>query len=205
MSQHEDEDKNTFEVDASVDDAINEALKSVERHEPKGAAHRQAESKIAELEAALQAKSDEAGQFKDKYLRSVADLENFRKRALREKDEARTYGAESLLRDLLVVLDNMERAVEASGELEQIKQGVKMTHDQFKQILRQHGVEVVEASGSPFDPAHHEAVAHIETADHLPGTIMQEHRRGYKFRERLLRPAMVSVAKGLPKAPEGNS
>lgn len=211
MSQHE-EEKTGLDVDVSVDDAINEALKSVERRESKSSSRGGAdekiaglEAKVAELEAALQAKTEEGAQFKDKYLRSVADLENFRKRALREKDEARQYGAENLLRDLLVVIDNMERAMEASGEIDQIKQGVKMTHDQFKQILKQHGVEVVEAHGAPFDPARHEAVAHIETADHLPGTIMQEHRRGYKFRERLLRPSMVSVAKALPQNPEGNS
>lgn len=211
MSQHEEDEKTGLDVDVSVDDAINEALKAVERRESKGASRAgdekiaALEAKAAELEAAVQTKTEEAAQFKDKYLRSVADLENFRKRALREKDEARTYGAENLLRDLLVVIDNMERAMEAAGEIDQIKQGVKMTHDQFKQILRQHGVEVVEAHGAPFDPAHHEAVAHVETADHLPGTIMQEHRRGYKFRERLLRPSMVSVAKALPQAPEGNS
>lgn len=204
MSQHEEEDKHSFQVD--IDESVlDEALKSVEKREPKSAAHAKADEKIGELEAALQGKTEEAAQFKDKYLRAVADLENFRKRALKEKDEARQYGAENLLRDLLVVLDNMERAVDAAGDLEQIKQGVKMTHDQFKQILRQHGVVVVEAAGSPFDPAHHEAVAHIETSEHPPGTVMQEHRRGYKFRERLLRPSMVSVAKALPQAPESNS
>lgn len=195
--EDQDNPDHTFKVEVD-DDVLNEALQSVERTERRGGKDKQLEEKIAELEARLKSASEESAQFKDKYLRSVADFDNFRKRALRDKDEARQYGAESLLRDLLVVLDNLERAVTAAGEAEQIKQGVKMTHDQFKQILRQHGVEIIECAGAPFDPAHHEAVAHVETGEHAPGVVVEEHRRGYKFRERLLRPAMVSVAKALP-------
>lgn len=198
-----DQDQNQ-DLSVDLDAAMNEALKSVERAErTTGGDTQKLEDRIAELEAEAKAKADEAAQFKDKYLRSVADLDNFRKRALREKEEARTYGAENLLRDLLNILDNMERAIEASGDAESIKQGVKMTHDQFKSILRQHGVEIIEAAGTPFDPAHHEAVAHVESAEHAPGTVMQEHRRGYKFRERLLRPSMVSVAKPQAKPESG--
>jgi molecular chaperone GrpE len=187
--------EHTFHVEGVDDDVLNEALKAVEKTEVKGGDKAKLEERIAELEAEVKAKSEEALQFKDKFMRSVADLDNFRKRALKEKEEARHYGAENLLRDLLNTLDNMERAIEATGDVDSIKQGVKMTHDQFKQILRQHGVEVIEAHGTPFDPAHHEAVAHVESAEHPPGTVMQEHRRGYKYRDRLLRASMVSVAK----------
>jgi molecular chaperone GrpE len=195
--------EHTFRVE--VDDAVlNEALNAVERSARSEGGDKKLEDKIAELEARLKSASDEAAQMKDKYLRSVADFDNFRKRALRDKEEARQYGAENLLRDLLVVLDNMERAVGAAGDLESIKQGVKMTHDQFKQILKQHGVEIIESAGAPFDPSHHEAVAHVETAAHSPGVVIEEHRRGYKFRERLLRPAMVSVAKALPGESSGS-
>jgi molecular chaperone GrpE len=204
MSENENknEPSHTFKVDVD-EDILNEAMRAVEEKEPSGSARRGLDEKIAQLEAELTAKTEEANQNKDKYLRSVADFDNFRKRALREKDEARQYGAENLLRDLLVILDNMERAVEAAGDAEQIKQGVKMTHDQFKGILKQHGVEILESAGNPFDPARHEAVAHIETEEHAPGTVMAEHRRGYKFRDRLLRPAMVSVAKALSPS-QGN-
>lgn len=195
------ENEHTFRVDVD-DNTLNDALAAVERRAGKGDGGKEKlESRIAELETQLAVRAEESAQFKDKYLRAVADFDNFRKRSLREKEEARHYGAENLLRDLLVILDNMERAVEAAGDTEQIKQGVKMTHDQFKSILRQHGVEIIESHGSPFDPAKHEAVAHVETDEQSPGTVMQEHRRGYLLRERLLRPAMVSVAKAAAPKP----
>lgn len=187
------------------EDAVQEALRAVEERERQG---RRADSpqelanRIEQLERDLAFKAQEVAEFKDKYLRAMADLDNMRKRMLREREEARHYGAEHLLRDLLVVLDNLERAMQASGDVTQIREGVRLTHDQFKHILRQHGVEVIEAAGAPFDPAHHEAVAHIETEVHPPGVVVEEHRRGYRYRERLLRPAMVSVAK--PKSAEAN-
>jgi molecular chaperone GrpE len=190
-------------LDESADDVIAEALRSVEAVERESRGANPPEKRTAELELALEGKKAEADEWKDKYLRSVADFENLRKRALKEREESRKYGGESLLRDLLQVLDNMERAVEAAGGVEQIKEGVKLTHDQFKQIMRQHGVEIVEAAGSPFDPVHHEAVAHVSSDEHAPGTVVEEHRRGYRFHERLLRPAMVSVAKA-PALPEGD-
>lgn len=201
-NENDNEPAHTFKVD--VDDAtLNEALRAVEKKESGDGERDGLEERVAQLEAELKAKTEEANQHKDKHLRSVADFDNFRKRALREKEEARHYGAENLLRDLLVILDNMERAVEAAGDTEQIKQGVKMTHDQFKGILKQHGVEILESAGNPFDPSRHEAVAHIETNEHAPGTVILEHRRGYRLRDRLLRPSMVSVAKALtPASPE---
>ena len=189
------EKQHTFQVELPEDD-LEEALKAVERRE---AAAKQsgedADEMVRELEERLEAAEKQAQEWKDKYLRTAADFENLRKRALRDREEARLYGAESLLRDLLVVLDNMERAIDAAGEAEQIREGVKLTHDQFKHILGQHGVEVIEAAGGPFDPAHHEAVAHVPSPEHDAGTIIEEHRRGYRYRERLLRPTMVSVAK----------
>ncbi len=199
-NDNENETSHTFKVD--VDDAmLDEALRAVEGKEAGNGARKGLEERIEQLEAELNAKTEEANQHKDKHLRSVADFDNFRKRALREKEEARHYGAENLLRDLLVILDNMERAVEAAGDTEQIKQGVKMTHDQFKGILKQHGVEIMESAGNPFDPSRHEAVAHIETDEQPPGTVIHEHRRGYRLRDRLLRPSMVSVAKSIAPAP----
>ena len=195
--------EHTFKVEVP-EDALNEALRAVERREAERPDEGQVlENKITELEAALQAKTNEAADYKDKYVRSVAEMDNMRKRMLREKEEARHFGAENLLRDLLVVIDNLERAAEASGDANQIKEGVRLTHDQFKSILRRHGVEVVEAAGSPFDPARHEAVAHVVSEAHAPGTVIEEHRRGYLFRDRLLRPSMVSVAKA-PEPPAAN-
>ncbi len=189
-ASQEEEREHSFQVEID-DDTLQEALRAVERS--KGPS---AEERVKELEAEVEAKAREAADWRDKALRAAADLENFRRRALKEKDEARTYGAENLLRDLLVILDNMDLALAAKGDAEQIKQGVKMTHDQFKQVLKQHGVEVIEATGSPFDPHHHEAVAHVPSEEHPAGVVTEEHRRGYRFRERLLRASMVSVSKG---------
>ena len=184
----------TFEVDVD-ESTLNDALKAVEQREAAAQPGPGASARVADLEAQVKALAEESAAHKDKYLRAVADLENFRKRALREKDEARLYGAENLLRDVVVVLDNLDRALTAQGDAEQIRQGVRMTQEQFRSILRQHGVEAVESVGAVFDPTRHEAVAHIETDAHPPGTVLEEHRKGYRFRERLLRPAMVSVAK----------
>ena len=192
----------TFEVDVD-ESTLSDALKAVEQREAESLSGPDASARVADLEAQVKALAAESAAHKDKYLRAVADLENFRKRALREKDEARLYGAENLLRDVVVVLDNLDRALTAQGDAEQIRQGVRMTQEQFRSILRQHGVEAVESVGAVFDPTRHEAVAHIETDAHPPGTVLEEHRKGYRFRERLLRPAMVSVAKA-PAPPSGN-
>ncbi len=205
--ENQDENSPSFRIEGA-EEAMQEALRAIEEREAREKDARKKgsgnDARVAELEKELEARSAEANEWKEKALRTMADFENLRKRALREKEEARHYGAENLLRDLLQVIDNMERAVEAAGEAEQIREGVRLTHDQFKGILRQHGVEVIESTGSAFDPHRHEAVAHVPTAEHEPGMVIQEHRRGYRLRERLLRPAMVSVAKALeaPKTEE---
>ena len=193
----EHEQDHSFQLDVD-DDVLQEALRAVDKPAADGGV---SEEDLRALEAEVETKTQEAAEWKDKYLRSVADLDNFRRRALKDREEARQYGAENLLRDLLVILDNLDLAMEAKGDAEQIKQGVKMTHDQFKAVMKQHGVEIIEATGNPFDPKRHEAVAHIPSEEHPAGTVVQEHRRGYQFKERLLRPTMVSVSKGEEAAP----
>lgn len=155
------------------------------------------EDRIAQLEAALVAKEQEARENWDKLLRERADLENYKKRVSREKEELLNYGVKSLIEEILPVVDNLERALEHASEdgLPALVEGVRMTHGLLLTALKKYGVSAVEGSnGTPFDSAFHQAMSQVETADQAPNTIVQEFQKGYLLKERLLRPAMVSVA-----------
>ena len=133
-------------------------------------------------------------------LRTTADFDNYKKRAAREKQDAIKYANESLLQKVIPVLDNFEMALAAtqnsSGEgLKSLQDGVAMIHSQLKTVLADAGLEEVDAAGKLFDPNLHEAVSQQESADVADGHVLQQLRKGYKFRERLLRPATVIVAK----------
>ena len=163
---------------------------------------------LKELEGALEASRDEARRNYDSYLRAVADLENYRKRAQREKEELSRYGYDKVLREILPVMDNLERAVEHAknegADNTGLLQGVEMTLTQFGQVLEKFGVKPVAAKGEPFDPSHHEAMGQIESAEHPPNTVVQELQKGYYLHDRLLRPALVMVAKAPPAAQPGS-
>jgi molecular chaperone GrpE len=149
------------------------------------------ESKIAKLEA-------QVAELKDRLLRTHADADNARKRLLREKEDAVRYAAESFLERLLPVLDNFEMgmsAAKSATDAKAIAQGLEMVLAQFQQALREAGVEAIESVGQPFDPHRHEALGHHETHDHPEGHIVSQTRKGYKLKDRLLRPASVFVAK----------
>ena len=153
---------------------------------------------VNRLEEALAAKDQEARDNWDKFLRERADLENFRKRATREKEELLNYGIKSLIEEVLPVVDNLERALEHANEdgLPALVEGVRMTHTMLMSALKKFGVAVVEGGpGCTFDPAFHQAMAQIETDEHPTNAIVQEFQKGYLLKERLLRPSMVSVAK----------
>ena len=153
--------------------------------------------RIKELEEALAAKGAEAAANWDKYLRERADLENYRKRVQREKEEILKYGNESIILEVLPSLDNMERAIAHASEegLSAIIEGVRLTLTTLTGALKKFGVTPLEsAPGTPFDPAFHQAMAQVECADQEPGTVVAEFQKGYTLNERLLRPAMVTVA-----------
>ena len=152
--------------------------------------------RIKELEEALAAKGQEAASNWDKYLRERADLENYRKRVQKEKEEILKYGNESLILELLPSVDNLERAIShASEEPSAIIEGVRLTLSMLQSTLKKFGVTQLEtAPGTPFDPALHQAMSQVETADQEPNTVVSELQRGYLLNERLLRPAMVTVA-----------
>jgi molecular chaperone GrpE len=168
----------------------------------------QALDAIDRLRAEVAAKSTELDAAKDRLLRERADLENFKRRMQREKSESLRYASEQLLREILPVLDNLERAVEAAGaaeatpdpgtqaaRIDALVTGVKMVLHQFRETLGRFGVTRIESTGRSFDPSHHEAVAHVETHEHQAGAVIDEHASGYRLHERLLRPAQVTVAK----------
>jgi molecular chaperone GrpE len=159
-------------------------------------------SSEAELEAlrrTLAAKEEEAKMNREQWLRQAAELENFKKRTARERDEAIRFANEALARDLLPVIDNLERAISHAQETTECKpllEGVEMIQKSLLDVLTKHGLsQMTAATGQPFDPAKHEAMAQVERDDHEPNTVVEEHHKGYFFHSRLLRPALVTVAK----------
>lgn len=156
---------------------------------------------ISDLEGKLQEiqeKEKEAIDYYDRYLRLSAEMENFKKRAEREKGETYKFANENLLKDLLPILDNLERAMEHGQEAENSKallEGVEMIHKGFLTVLEKYGVTRVEALGEEFDPNQHEAVMVQEDAGRAPGLVIAQLQKGYRLHNRLVRPAMVVVSK----------
>jgi len=171
-------------LDPSVSDAQSTALDQA--------------AELAKLRENLQAKEKEANENYDRYVRQVAESENFRKRANRERDEAIRFANEALVKDLLPVVDNLERAVahaKDGGNGKPLVEGVEMVLRGFFDTLAKHGVVPIAAVGQRFDPEKHEAMAQIESGTYEPDTVVEEYHKGYLLRDRLLRPALVSVAK----------
>jgi molecular chaperone GrpE len=156
------------------------------------------ESEIVDLKQQLEAKELEAKNNYDRWLRQTAELDNFKKRTARERDEGIRLANEALIKDLLPVVDNLERAVahaSGGGNGKPLVEGVEMVLRQFLDVLTKHGAVQMLAVGQSFDPAKHEAMTQVESDDHEPNSVVEEHQKGYLFRDRLLRPALVSVAK----------
>lgn len=154
--------------------------------------------RVEELEEALAAKEAEAAANWDKFVRERADLENFRKRTQREKEELLKYGNESIIMEILPVVDNMERALDhASDEsASAVIEGVRMTLGMLQATLKKFGVTAVEAEkGTTFDPAVHQAMCQVDNADLPANSVVEIFQKGYLLNERLIRPAMVSVSK----------
>lgn len=151
----------------------------------------------------LQTKAAKAEENWEKYVRVVADMDNYKKRAARERSEAIKYANEALIEKLLPIVDNFEAALAATNSpqggaaqnIDSLKQGINMIYTQLKSFLSDSGVEEIDAANKPFDPNFHEAVSQQPTADAPEGQVVQQMRKGYRYRDRLLRPAMVVVAK----------
>lgn len=155
-----------------------------------------AEEHIHQLEEQLSAKENECRENWDRFVRERADLENYRKRVSREKEELLNYGTKSLIEEILPVLDSLERALDHACEdgLSAMVEGIRMTHGMLMTALKKFGVTPIESADAQFDPAFHQAMSQIETDEHPPNTVVEEFQKGYMLKERLLRPAMVSVS-----------
>jgi len=148
----------------------------------------------------LKSRAAKADEHWDRLLRTTADFDNFKKRAAREKIESAQYATFSLLQKVLPVLDNFEMALAAAqnaegDKLAALQSGVAMIQQQLKSALVETGLEEIDAAGQPFDPNFHEAVSQQESAEVAEGNVLLQLRKGYKFKDRLLRPATVIVAK----------
>jgi len=169
---------------------------SVQAKQPSTAAAGDADSDDAM--AGLQADLD---RFRDLALRSQADFENYKKRAAREKEDAVKYANSSLLQRLVSILDNFElglAAAKTEGEHSPIYSGMVLVQKQLNDLLEENGLQAIEAEGKKFDPNLHEAIAH-EPSESAEGTVIRQARRGYQFKDRLLRPARVVVSSGPAK------
>ncbi|RKG62718.1 nucleotide exchange factor GrpE [Corallococcus sp. AB011P] len=159
------------------------------------------QTKARETLERLKEAHERAKDFQDRAIRSAADLENYRKRAQKEKEDVQKFGVEKLLKDLLPVVDNMDRALDAAGkspDFDSFQKGVAMTRKSFEDSLARHGVKGFSAKGQPFDPRLHEAIQQVESTDVPAGHVLFEVTRGFYLNDRLVRPSMVVVA----RAPE---
>jgi molecular chaperone GrpE len=154
------------------------------------------DSGVLSLEQDVERLQSELEQMRENYLRKLAEFDNFRKRTEREREELRKAAADALIRDLLPVLDNFERALQHAGnsDPEAFRQGVEMIANQLRDMLEREGLAAVDPAGQPFDPELHEAVDRVEGSEHPPGTVVSVLAKGFTLSGRLLRPAMVAVA-----------
>jgi len=149
----------------------------------------------------------EAAENRDRWLRAVAELENYKKRTLQEKSKLLKYRNEDLLRELLPTMDNMERALghcEGEGRCDPLTEGVRMITGMFRDTLGRFGVTEIKSLGEPFDPHVHEALVKIPMEGQQPNVVVEVLERGYLYQDRLLRPAKVAVSAAVPESGAGN-
>jgi molecular chaperone GrpE len=197
--------RNTGDDDSYVLEDTGETIEDIE-HEMKvtaqeaadSTATRRAKEASSSQDAAL---GDENRELKDRYLRSLADFENYRKRADRDKTEYYKYALAELLKELLPVLDNFDRALDHAEQGDDFHKGVLLIYKQLYSALQKHGLRPIDQAGVPFDPKIHEAVVREENPSVPSHTVLAILQKGYFLHDRLLRPAMVKVAVGGPEGP----
>jgi len=173
---------------------VEESLSEKNSSEPDQAS----ESSPDEAQGTEQTPQEELQIFQDKYMRLAAEFENYKRRAQRDQSDAIRYANESLLKNLLPTIDNLERAIQSgndAGASGALIEGVQLTHKQFLETVGKLGVRQVSSAGGDFDPNIHQAVAQVESDTAAPNTVVEEFQKGYFLHDRILRPAMVTVAK----------
>ena len=196
--------------DAEMNDKIEEGE---EAQADDGEVDAETEQVVEEQEANSDGGDDDSDGYKkqaeenyDKYLRALAEFDNYKKRTIKERAELLKYSGENLARDILIIVDDLERAlnsVSPAGEAtEGFVDGIKLIAGNLLGVLKKHQIEGEESVGKPFDPQKHEAMATVPTADYEPGTIIEEITRLYLFKDRVLRIGQVVVAKEVPAGEE---
>lgn len=148
-------------------------------------------------ERELEAQRKLADEHYQRYLRTQADFDNFRRRSRQEKEDFAKYASAKLIEQLLPIVDNFERALAASKDntdSEALLKGVDMIHRQLEQVLAQEGLKPIEAVGQPFNPEYHQAIMQVESEDHEEGVVLEEVQKGYILKDKVIRPAMVKVS-----------
>jgi molecular chaperone GrpE len=157
-----------------------------------------------EITAKLEKAENDAKEHYDRCLRITADFENYKKRTAREMSDLRKFANDKLLKDMLSVVDNLERAIESGsndqGDIQKLLEGVEITLKDLMRMLENHGVKGFDSLGEAFDPNFHQAMMQEPSKDHPANTVITEMQKGYTIHERLLRPALVVVSKAAPEA-----
>jgi molecular chaperone GrpE len=216
MEHNEDAPEVSLDLDAQHDDlesAMRDAVAAVEEVErgtagdPPAADAGQAPAAVGGSDGQeVEKLRREIADLRDRSMRTLADFDNFRKRAERERQEAKKYALVEPLRAFLEIMDNLDLALAAAGSADDLKRGIEMIHRQMTDLLRRFSVQEVAALGQPFDPALHEAVSREEDPSVRTPTVTGEMRRGYRLHDRLLRPSMVKVSVPVePAKPAGSS
>jgi molecular chaperone GrpE len=182
-----------------------------QKHETAGASNEQPETEVQpedaghSAEVASESEEDpryaelarQAEDYQQRFLRAQADFDNFRRRTMKEKEELGQYASMKLVGQLLPVVDNFGRAIEAAkagGDVESFSKGVDMIFRQLEQVLEQEGLKAMEAVGQPFNPEFHQAIMQVESEEHEEGIVIEEVQKGYMLKDKVLRPAMVKVS-----------
>jgi molecular chaperone GrpE len=185
-----DETKSTVRLpDSGANDTVETSPSDIESS---------SDSETQSLREQLRAKEEEAKNNYDRFIRQTAEIENLKRRVIRDKEETIRYANEALVKELLPVLDNLERAIahaKSSGNGDSLVEGVELILKGLFDALGRHGVSQVAALGHPFNPQLHEAMAQVDNDSAQPNSVLEEHQKGYLLRERLLRPALVTVVK----------
>jgi molecular chaperone GrpE len=171
----------------------------VQAQEPVASSDEDIDEEVSAKDSKLKGK--EAADNYDKYLRAVADLDNYKKRAIREKADIIKYGNEGIIKDILPFVDSLDRALEHadSSDVQAFKEGMKLIQEQLLSCLKKHGVEKIDSVGLDFDPNFHEAMMQVESEEHAENKVVNEVQKGYLLNGRLLRPSKVCICKKVNK------
>jgi molecular chaperone GrpE len=196
-----------IQIKVSGEEQATETEEKQPENEPEANEKPMAKMTKSELLEKIDELQEESKKNFDIYLRSQAEIENIKKRNKKDKEDWIKYANETLIKEMLPVIDNLEKAISHSqneNSIAALKEGVALTLKGFMDTLKKSGLEEVKAQGEPFDPSFHQAVSQQEDNNVEPGIILEELQKGYTLNERLIRPAMVVVSKGKPGNVSGN-